>query len=56
VFRKYESRMTANWEEVAKETKEKLAAFKYVDIVEEKKPEPEKVKPKVKERDYGMDM
>jgi|GEM_PF-4342030 hypothetical protein len=72
VFRKFEGRMRENREDVARETKEKLAALKVGELVEEKQPEQAQQrkrepppwlqqekkpeKPKEKERDYGMDL
>ena len=71
VFRKFEGRIRENREEVARETKEKQALFKAVDILENKQPEQAQrwkrepppwlqekklKKPKEKERDYGMDL
>ena len=68
VFRKFEGRMRENREEVARETKEKLAAIKVGELVEEKQSiqlqreqqakqqEKKPEKPKQKERDIGMDL
>jgi len=71
VFRKFEGRLQENREEAARETKEKLASFKAVDILEEKRPEQKQPrkrepppwlqekkpeKPKGKDRDYGIDL
>ena len=71
VFKKFEGRIRENRDEVTRETKEKLASFKAVDILEEKRPEQAQTrklepppwsqekkpeKPKEKERDYGMDL
>ena len=67
VFRKFEGRIRENREEVARETKEKLAALKVGELVEEKvvkqeqreqqpkQQEKKPEKPNEKERDYGMD-
>ena len=67
VFRKFEGRMRENREEVARETKEKLAALKVGELVEErqvtqpqreqqpKQQEKKSEKPREMERNIGMD-